>query len=256
MLLILLLGVLVVGAVVVPFTWGLIRGPRQPGSLAGAQPGQVVTAPMRPLGRIAETYGGFLVLYLVLAAWRAKDGFYGSGVRRGAACVDTRIGGGVPAGPGTGWAARPGTSLGRTGDLQACVLHPTAGQWALFVLTELPAVLLWSVVLLMILRLVRHAAELGPFTPRAAAMMRQLGWVVIAGSVVVGALAALGTDVITDMVLTPHPFDAGYLVIDGLVQGPLRALVPVPALAGAALLAFGSITRAGAVMDEELRATV
>ncbi len=53
-----------------------------------------------------------------------------------------------------------------------------------------------------------------------------------------------------------HPSDGGSIVVDVLLFGPLKALVPVPALAGAALLTFGRITRVGAVMDEELKATV
>ena len=265
MLLILVLVAVGVCGVVVPFTWGLVRGPRQPSFLAPlpalavpalAVPGharKALLAPMRPLGRVAGIYGRFLVLYVVIAAWHVKDGFYGGlGV-----CVDTGIGGYRHAGAAGSWqAARPGTSLSTAGDLQACVLHPTTAQWGLLLLTKLPGLLLWGCVLLAILRLVRHAARYGAFTPRAAAMMRQLGWLVIVGSAVVGALGALGTDVLADMVMTPQPFDSGYIATSLLVAGPLRVLLPVPALAGAALLAFGSMTRAGAVMDEELKATV
>jgi hypothetical protein len=252
LLAVLLLLVLVVGYLVVPFGVGLVRGPRP--SVAAADPDAgAPAAPMRPLGTIARFYGGFMLLYLMLAAWRAKDGFYGSGVRRGAACVNTMNGGPLPA--GQGWRARPGTSLGATSDLQACVLHPTAGQWALLALTEVPSLVLWGAVLLMIVRLVRHAAQHGPFTPRSAALMRQLGWLILAGCALVGALSAVGTFVLTDMVLTPQPYDAATIVLGALTVGRLQALIPVPALAGVALLAFASMTRVGAVMDEELRAT-
>ena len=56
--------------------------------------------------------------------------------------------------------------------------------------------------------------------------------------------------------MTPPPYDAKGIVIDVLIFAPLKALFPVPALAGAALLTFGRITGAGAVLDEEIKATV
>jgi len=40
------------------------------------------------------------------------------------------------------------------------------------------------------------------------------------------------------------------------VFGPIKALVPVPVIAGAAMLTFARIIRAGQAMDEEIRATV
>jgi hypothetical protein len=40
------------------------------------------------------------------------------------------------------------------------------------------------------------------------------------------------------------------------LAGPIHALLPVPVLAGAALLTFARIIRAGADMDDELKATV
>jgi hypothetical protein len=245
-----LLIVLVGGYLVVPFCAGLVKGPRP--SAVPASPG---VAPMRPLGTIAGIYGGLLLLYLLLAVFEAKDGFFAHSVRRGAACVTTGIGGPMSAGAQP-WRARPGTSLGSTGDLQACVLHPSTGQWTLLALTAVPSLLLWASVLLMIVRLVRHAAQHGPFTARTAGLMRQLGWLILAGCVVVGTLHALGTDLLTDAVLSPQPYASESIAVDALIAGPLAALIPVPALAGVALLSFASMTKTGAVMDEELRATV
>ena len=54
----------------------------------------------------------------------------------------------------------------------------------------------------------------------------------------------------------PATFDVPGTIGDVLVGAPLKALFPVPALAGAALLTFGRMTRAAAVMDEELKSTV
>jgi hypothetical protein len=249
-----LLIVLVVGGLVIPFCVGLIRGPVSSAGRAGPDV-TPAAAPMRPLGTIAWIYVRFLLFYLVLAAWEAKDGFYADSFRRGAACVKT-IGGDPLSAVGQGWRARPGTSLGAVGDLQACVLHPTVGQWALLALTVVPSLLLWGGVLLMVVRLVRQAAQHGPFTPRAAALMRQLGWLILAGCVAVGALHAVGTDLLADAVLTPQPFGTGFIAGDAVLRGPLEALLPIPALAGVALLSFASMTKTGAVMDEELRATV
>ena len=249
-----LLGVLVLAALaaaglVVPFVMGLTRGHKR------ASPGSGATdQSMRPLGRVADLYVGFFVLVIIFSAWRLKDGVYGNGPN-GQACVDSGITG-SPVQVAREWRTQPGTTLGGSGDLQACVAHPTAGQWALYALTAAPGVLLWVSVLLMILRLVRRAAEHGPFTPQAARLMVRLGWLILAGCVVVGALGGFGACELTNVVITPGPFDTGTVVFNTLLEGPLKVLLPVPALAGVALLSFGRVTRAGAVMDEELRATV
>jgi hypothetical protein len=205
----------------------------------------------QPLASIAGLYGRFLLLYLVLVVF-LDHGFAGGGLR-GSACVDT----GHPyGGPARAFAARPGASLGVAGDVRACALHPSIGQWGLFLLTKLPGPALWACLLLLIWRLVREANSAGPFTPRAAAVMRQLGWVVIAGSVIVGALSHLGADMLTRMLMTPATFDAKGIAVDVLLAAPFKALLPVPALAGSALLTFARITKAGAVMDDEIKATI
>jgi hypothetical protein len=220
-----------------------IRGLRKDGGLA------------QPLGRVAGLYGRFLALYLALAVFSAFHGFYGGTASRGAVCVDT----GYPSGVGTahsGVLAKHGAAISSAGSIRACALHPSIGQWGLFLLTKLPGLGLWAFVLVLILRLVRQATITGPFTPQSAAIMRQLGWVVIGGSMISAALAALGADVMTGMLMTPATYDTKGIFFSVLVAAPVRALFPVPALAGAALLTFGRITGAGVVMDEELRATV
>jgi hypothetical protein len=209
--------------------------------------------PTQPLASIAGLSGRYLILlYLVPAVAFLGHVFSGGGLR-GSACVDT----GYPyAGAARGFAARPGASLGVAGDVSACALHPSIGQWGLFLLTKLPGLALWGCLLLMIWRLIRAANSSGPFTPRAAAVMRQLGWVLIGGSFIAGALSHLGADLLTSRLMTPATFDARGIVTDVLLYGPLKALLPVPALAGAALLTFARITQAGAVMEDEIKATV
>ena len=44
--------------------------------------------------------------------------------------------------------------------------------------------------------------------------------------------------------------------IDSVPFAALRALIPVPALAGTSLLTFARIVRLGAAMDDELQGTV
>lgn len=230
-------------AAVVTLVWAFVSDVRRPD----------VTQPLR---RITDLYFAFMVLYVGLAAWRVKDGLYSAGRgRAGSVCVGTGISG-THSDTSAGWQARPGGSVSLAGDVQACVLHPSAGQWALFLLTQLPGLLLWGGVLLMILRLIRHATQHGPFTPPAASLIRQLGWLIIGGSAIAGALNELGSNLLTYAVVRPLPFDASGIVINVLERGALGALFPVPAIAGAALISFGRITRVGAVMDEELRATV
>jgi hypothetical protein len=73
---------------------------------------------------------------------------------------------------------------------------------------------------------------------------------------IAGALSHLGADMLTPMLMTPAAFDTKGIVVDVLLTAPLKALLPVPALAGPALLTFARITKAGAVMDDEIKATI
>jgi hypothetical protein len=234
---------------VVPFVVGVWRGYH--GAAARPDPYSAPDAPgapMRPLRWITGLYGRFLVFYLVgVAVWATY--------RFQQVCVNTNEALYSKIGAGYG-AARPGVALSQSGYVQACALHPGAGQWLLYLLTKLPSLALWACVLLLTTHLVRQAARTGPFTVQAAATMYVLGWVVIAGSILVGALSALGTDVLSQMLMTSGTLGAPGIVLDVLVRGPIEALVPVPALVGAALLTFSHITRVGAAMDEEIKATV
>jgi hypothetical protein len=239
----------IAGIVVVPFVIGYVRGPQARQAQSGPPaPGD----PMRPLRRVAGIYGGFLTLYLVGIVFQASYGLPPSRNSRLSVCVDT----GYPYdGAAHGFAARPGASLRAGGDVTACALHPNLGQWVLYLLTKLPGLVLWGCLLLLIWRLISEAARRGPFTPRAAAAVGLLGWTVLGGSYIAGALEHLGADVMTRMLMTPATFSVGGIVVD-VVVAPLEALLPVPALAGAALLTFARITRVGVVLEDEIKATV
>ncbi len=248
-LLALVLAVIAGRVVVVPFIVGYVRGPQAGQARSGPPaPGD----PTRPLSRVAGIYGRFLMLYLVGIVFQASYGF-SPGSTRLSVCVDT----GVPyGGAAHGFAAQPGASLSAGGDVKACALHPSLGQWVLYALTKAPEVVLWGCVLLLIWRLLSEASRSGPFTPRAAAFVWLLGWTVIAGSYIAGALSHLGADLLTRMLMTPAMYSGAGIAVDVLVSGPLKALLPVPALAGAALLTFARITRIGVVLDDEIKATV
>jgi hypothetical protein len=126
----------------------------------------------------------------------------------------------------------------------------------LYLLAKAPDIAPWGILLLLTWQLIRHASRGGPFTDHVAGTMRQLGWVLIGGSMIAGALEALGADLLTRMLMTPATFSGGGIMADVLIGGALKALLPVPAIAGAALLSFARITWAGAVLDEEIKATV
>jgi hypothetical protein len=207
-----------------------------------------------PLGTIAGLYGTALVLYVAASAYWLSRGFVLGGGRRGSACVDTAFSSG--GGAGSGHTALAGASISATSNIQACALHPSLAQWALFLLTKMPDMVLWGWLLLLVWQLVSRASRGGPFTARTASTMHQLGWVVIGGSMTAGVLVALGADLLTRMLMTPATYSGAGVALDILIFAPLKALLPVPALAGAALLSFARIIRAGAVLDEEIKATV
>jgi hypothetical protein len=149
-----------------------------------------------------------------------------------------------------GITARPGTSVTINGTLQACALHPGIGQRTLYTLMTLPGGLAWGLVLFLLWRLVTAARRTGPFTVAVAVAMWRLGWVIIVASAAAAALQGFALDaLLKTMLVAPNYFG-------DVVSEPIRALLPVPVLAGAALLTFARIIRAGADMDDELKATV
>ncbi len=147
-------------------------------------------------------------------------------------------------------AARPGATISINGTLQACAVHPTLGQRALSTLITLPGALVWGAVLFLLWRIVRAARRTGPFTVPVAAAMQRLGWLLIAGSTAAGALHGFALDQLLNTMLVPQ---AQY---GDVISMAVHALVPVPLLAGAALLTFARIIRAGADMDDEIKGTV
>jgi hypothetical protein len=120
----------------------------------------------------------------------------------------------------------------------------------LYTLLSLPSSLVWMAVLLLLWRVIRAARQTGPFTVQAAVAMRRLGWLIIAGTAVAAAVQGFALDQLLNTMLTP-PTAYGDAVLEAF-----HALLPVPVLAGAALLTFARIIRLGAAMDDEIKATV
>jgi len=108
--------------------------------------------------------------------------------------------------------------------------------------------LFWGGVLFLLWRMMVTARRNGPFTPRVAATMRRLGWFIIIGSTTAGVVNLIAIDtLLTIMTKITNPFP-------NLILVPLH--LPIPVLAGAALLTFARIVEAGAAMDAEIQATI
>ena len=232
------------GTLIVPFVIGLVRGPAA--SRAATDPAGEKS--MRPLSRVADLYGRFLALagFAVVASFATGQ--------RGSVCASMA---GIASGAPAGYPARAGAVIQGDGVVQACAAHPSTAQWVLDALMQLPGPLLLATVLLLIWQLIREAGRNGPFTARTAGIMWRLGLVVLIGTAVAGAVSRLGTDLLLQMFLQDPPYvGAPSVLADVLFSGSLHALLPVPALAGAGLLTFARITRAGVALDEEVRATV
>src|SRR5258708_1315541 len=149
-----------------------------------------------------------------------------------------------------GIAARPGASVSINGTLQACALHPGFGQRVLYTLMSLPGALVWGSVLLLLWLLIREARRTGPFTAQVAVAMRRLGWLIIVGTAAAAAVQRLALDQLLNTMLVAQDH------LGGVVAEPIRALLPVPVLAGAALLTFARIISLGTDIDAEIQATV
>jgi hypothetical protein len=231
----------------VPFVYGLVKGPERRSAAAqpGASPGM-----LRPLARVADLYSTFLVLYVIFELWSLSDEPKGYP----AVCADTpgtTLGSG-----GSGAAARAGAVLQSNGMVQVCTAHPSAYEWFLYALIRLPSLVVWALALLLAWRLIRQAARTGPFTAKSAATMQLLGVVIIAGTAVAAAISTLGANLMDRMLLVAPGFDWTGTAISAVLFEPLKALLPWPAIVGAALISFARITRVGAELDEEVRATV
>lgn len=208
-----------------------------------------------PLETVTLFFGLLFAAALILGAvfTLAGSGTVG-GLGHAQVCVtDPNISGDSGASPFTGvYDAKPGAQLQPpNAPLSVCALHPMFGQHLLYSLTTIPQTLAWGGTLFLLWRLLVIARRSGTFTARVAAIMRVLGWYIIAGAALAAAIEQAATVLLLSSLVAPPPEGIGSVAV-----AALRALVPVPALAGAALLTFARIVRLGAAMDDELQGTV
>jgi len=206
-----------------------------------------------PLGSVTAIFGGLLLAVTVvgiIAALFGSGSVWGFGHAVICATQPGTYGSGDWTTAHLGVTARPGASIAVNGALRACAAHPGTGQRVLYTLTSLPGWLVWGCVLFLLWRVISAARRTGPFTVQAAAAMRRLGWLILAGSVAAALIQGFALDQLLNTMLVPRTsfYD--------LITAPLYALLPVPALAGAALLTFARFIRLGAEMDDEIKATV
>jgi hypothetical protein len=206
-----------------------------------------------PLGSVTAIFGTLLVAVVLTAAVFALVGrasFEGFG--RASICAaqpNAEYGAGADH---QGVFARPGVSVSVNGTLEACVNHPGVMQRVLYTLTTLPGLLTWGCMLFLLWRVIVAARRRGPFTAQVAVAMRWLGWLIIAGTIVSAVVQRFALDQLVHSMLTTQAGIGGFEAI----AVALAALLPVPALAGAALLTMARIIRLGADMDEEIKGTV
>ena len=208
-----------------------------------------------PLGSVTALFGGVLLLTLAAGivsslVTRGSLGDFGFGDGTICAAEPGAGFGGTDWASNLGVAARPGVSISISGTLQACAGHPSIGQRTMYFLMTQPGVLVWGAVLFLLWRTIRAARRTGPFTGQVAAAMRRLGWLIIAGSVAAAAVQGFALDQLLNTMITPG---TSY---GDVISEPIHALVPVPLLAGAALLTFARMIRLGADMDDEIQGTV
>jgi len=205
-----------------------------------------------PLESTTWLFGFWMALILAasaVATWLGSGSVGGFGTDICETLPNTTIDTGkAPVGGGIG--ARPGATLYNWGTYQACASHPTIGLRVWYTLVGLPSVIFWACLLWMLWRLLGAARSRGPFTSQVAAALHRLGWFIIVGAAVAAAIHGLALDVVLNSLFRPR---VGY---GDVLTDPLSALVPVPVIAGAAMLTFARIIRAGEAMDEEIRATI
>ncbi|MEV4252542.1 DUF2975 domain-containing protein [Spirillospora sp. NPDC049652] len=140
---------------------------------------------------------------------------------------------------------KPGVVASQSG-LSLCVNDASLGTRALNVATQLPSFVLYFTAILLLWRLVRHAAEAGPFHLGNVRRLRILGWWLLVGGVVAKTVEEFARTSLIDAMYRNPDFDPlGWIDVQ-------LSLV----LTGAGLLAVARILRVGVEMREDLEGTV
>jgi hypothetical protein len=209
--------------------------------------------------KLTQPLGGVLYFLAVLVAGIMFIGLgslaFGSqdmsilGVGRGPACVDTDLNGISMTGTDpTIVGLRPGASSGTGGTIPVCVMHPTAGQRALEILSTAPDSVLHLAIVLLVLQLLIVVRRLGPFVVPVVSRLRFLAWFLLIGSV-----AATVTQNIAAAEFLASAVNQSVPVASDALSG---FILGTPLLVACALLTLARIMRAGARMQDDLAGTV
>ena len=139
-----------------------------------------------------------------------------------------------------------GVHLGVTAAM-LCDSSPTGAQRALDAASHLPGFLVLVVTLLLALNLFRVIGREGLFTARAVSRMRQLGWVVVAGSLIADLTTAFATSALVASMVR-NELTVGWM---GYWEPSVAAV-----LLGTVLVSVARVLGVGAGMREDLEGTV
>ncbi|WP_026415614.1 DUF2975 domain-containing protein [Actinomadura oligospora] len=139
----------------------------------------------------------------------------------------------------------PGVAVSHSG-LSLCVNNAPIGTRALNVATQLPSFVLYFTAILLLWRLVRHAAKAGPFHLGNVRRLQVLGWwLAIGGLVAMTVEEGARRSLIDSMYKNPEVNPLGWIDVQ-------FSLI----ITGAGLLAVARILRMGVRMREDLEGTV
>ncbi|MFK0238722.1 DUF2975 domain-containing protein [Streptomyces vinaceus] len=132
---------------------------------------------------------------------------------------------------------------------QYCTENPDAAQQLLAALSHLPSLVVLIGTLTLLHRLLTAAARDGVHTTQSAARLQTLGWWLLAGCLIAKAVEALAQAALLATMTDQVTFSA---------ETTMQLLSPpyTMALTALGVLTFARITKAGAVMREDLEGVV
>jgi hypothetical protein len=209
--------------------------------------------------RLTQPLGGLLYFFAVFVAGIVFIALgslaFGSqdmsilGVGRGPACVDVYTNGvTMTSTDPTIVGLRPGASSGIEGTIPVCVMHPTASQRALEILSTAPGPVLDLAIVLLVLQLLVVIRRLGPFVVPVVSRLRFLAWFLLIGSVA----ATVTQNIAAAEFLATAVNQSVPVASDALNVSTLAT----PLLVACALLTLARILRAGVRMQDDLAGTV
>ena len=142
--------------------------------------------------------------------------------------------------------------------LQLCANHPTLGQRFLVTLTQLPTLILYLAVLVLLWLLVLTVRRHGPFTMSVSRRLRFLAWFILGGTLAVsgGESAARAAFAGTEVAGFGASFtDSANTVLSNAFNGVLTNLFPL-LLVVCGLLTLARVVRRGTQMRDDLAGTV